>query len=80
MTRTEATPLSRITKLIEPLLIIHGDQDQVVPSEMGRRLFAAAKEPKAGFWPGGAGHDDTFDKGGFAQADRFIENIEAGRK
>lgn len=39
-----------------PVLIIHGDTDQIVPIAHGRRLFAAARAPAA-FWrlPGG-GH------------------------
>jgi fermentation-respiration switch protein FrsA (DUF1100 family) len=72
--------ISRIDRITEPLLILHGDRDQVVPQEMGRALFAAANEPKQGFWPKGAGHGDIFDKGGFAEADRFIQRIEAGLK
>jgi fermentation-respiration switch protein FrsA (DUF1100 family) len=29
-----------------PVFIIHGEADDVVPVEMGRRLFAAANEPR----------------------------------
>jgi fermentation-respiration switch protein FrsA (DUF1100 family) len=29
-----------------PVLITHGDQDEVIPTEQGRRLYASANEPK----------------------------------
>jgi fermentation-respiration switch protein FrsA (DUF1100 family) len=32
-----------------PILIIHGDDDRMVPYAMGRALFDAANEPKS-FW------------------------------
>jgi fermentation-respiration switch protein FrsA (DUF1100 family) len=38
--------LSKIPKIKMPLLIMHSPQDDIVPFEMGRALFAAAPEPK----------------------------------
>ena len=40
-----------------PLLVVHGERDDVVPVEHGRRLFAAAPEPKALRTFPEAGHD-----------------------
>jgi len=52
--------LSRIAKVRAPVLIIHGEQDQIVPPELGRELFAAAPEPKL-FWSvPEAGHNDLY--------------------
>ncbi len=65
--------LARIGDIDEPLLIMHGDADKVIPQSLGRQLFDAANEPKEGFWPRGAGHGDIFDKGGFTTAHEFIE-------
>ena len=39
-----------------PLLVIHGDADGSVPVEHGRRLHAAAGEPKELWVPAGIGH------------------------
>lgn len=36
----------RISKLRCPVLIVHGDHDNVVPLDQGKELFAAAPEPK----------------------------------
>jgi fermentation-respiration switch protein FrsA (DUF1100 family) len=60
-------------KIQAPLFVMHGDADDVVPQTFGRRLFAAAAEPKEGFWPLGIGHKDIFDNGGFRNALDFIE-------
>lgn len=65
--------LSRIGAVTEPLLIMHGEADQVIPQSFGRRLFDAANEPKEGFWPKMAGHNNIFDLGGFITAAEFIE-------
>jgi fermentation-respiration switch protein FrsA (DUF1100 family) len=65
--------LTRIDAVAAPLLIMHGDCDTVIPQALGRRLFAAAAGPKQGFWPHGVGHQDLFDRGGFAAARDFIE-------
>jgi len=64
--------LSRIRMITEPLLVMHGDADTVIPQRFGRELFDAANEPKQGFWPHGLGHNDIFDNGGFDTALEFI--------
>lgn len=65
--------LSRIGQVHEPLLVMHGEADEVIPQAYGRRLFDAANEPKEGFWPKRAGHNSIFDLGGFQTAAEFIE-------
>jgi fermentation-respiration switch protein FrsA (DUF1100 family) len=56
--------LSKIGAIHAPLLILHGDQDEVVPYAHGRRLFAAANEPKRFYPIAGAHHNDTYMAGG----------------
>jgi uncharacterized protein len=65
--------LDRIAAVKEPLLVMHGEADEVIPQTFGRRLFDAANEPKEGFWPKMAGHNSIFDLGGFVTAAEFIE-------
>jgi fermentation-respiration switch protein FrsA (DUF1100 family) len=65
--------LARIAMVNEPLLVMHGDADSVIPQSQAQRLFAAANEPKESFWPTGVGHGDLFDSGGFVTARDFIE-------
>jgi fermentation-respiration switch protein FrsA (DUF1100 family) len=64
--------LARIRAITEPLLIMHGDGDTVIPQHFGLQLFEAANQPKEGFWPHGLGHNDIFDNGGFDAALEFI--------
>jgi fermentation-respiration switch protein FrsA (DUF1100 family) len=39
--------IKHIASINAPLLVVHGDVDQIIPVEHGRRLFEAAREPKA---------------------------------
>ncbi len=50
----------RIAHVRAPLLIMHGDRDEVIPFDLGRALFDAAPEAKS-FWAiPGAGHKTSF--------------------
>jgi fermentation-respiration switch protein FrsA (DUF1100 family) len=50
--------LSRMKEVRAPVLVIHGDRDEVIAYEFGQQLFAAASEPKS-FWTiPGATHND----------------------
>jgi hypothetical protein len=51
--------LSRIAKVGAPLLVMHGELDPVVPIRFGRKLFAAAAEPKQAIWHAEARHTDV---------------------
>lgn len=53
--------LRRIAQLRSPLLVIHGDRDDIVPVGHGRALFSAAPEPKRIEIVRGAGHNDLLD-------------------
>ncbi|WP_280258712.1 alpha/beta hydrolase [Nocardia wallacei] len=50
--------LRRIRSLRTPTLIMHGDNDELLPVQMGRALYAAAAEPKSLKIYPGAGHND----------------------
>jgi fermentation-respiration switch protein FrsA (DUF1100 family) len=49
-----------IPKVRRPLLVAHGDQDEIVPFELGVKLFEAANEPKKFLRVEGAHHNDVF--------------------
>ena len=51
--------LARLSRVSAPVLVAHGDQDEIVPFELGERLFAAAPEPKRFFRIAGADHNDA---------------------
>ena len=55
--------LSKMPNIKSPIMIVHGDQDEIVPYAMAERLYAAAPEPKRLHRIPGAGHNDTYIKG-----------------
>jgi uncharacterized protein len=50
--------ISAIGNVGAPILILHGERDRVVPARFGHALFAAAPEPKEGWFSPEAGHED----------------------
>jgi fermentation-respiration switch protein FrsA (DUF1100 family) len=70
--------LSKIGRNAAPLLILHGDRDEVVPYEEGKRLFEAAPEPKTFYTITGAGHNNALEIGGDAylsEIRKFIDGL-----
>ncbi len=58
LVRDRFDSLAKIGRVRAPLLLLHGERDEVTPARFGRALFAAANEPKeARFYPEG-GHVD----------------------
>jgi len=55
--------LSRIDAVTAPLLVVHGERDNIIPVDLGRELFAAANEPKEGHFLARAGHNNMIDYG-----------------
>jgi fermentation-respiration switch protein FrsA (DUF1100 family) len=69
---------SKVAKVEAPLLIIHGDQDEVVPYSQGRQVFDAAAPPKTFYTIPGAGHNDLYYVGGedyYNTLSQFIEGL-----
>ncbi len=71
--------LGKIDNLKVPVLIVHGDEDEIIPVEMGRRLYAAAHEPKELYIIPGAHHNDTYLVGGKEYFEK-LRNFIFGRK
>lgn len=60
LVRTRFSILEKLSAIRVPILIIHGDADEVVPIEHARRLYQAAGHPKRLVVIEGAGHNDIF--------------------
>jgi hypothetical protein len=67
--------MDRLPQLLLPKLIIHGDRDDIIPIELGRQVFDAAKPPKEWYAIAGASHNDTYVVGGRAYFHRLGEFI-----
>src|SRR5688572_15277922 len=57
LTRNRFESAGKLAGVTCPVLITHGDPDDTIPTEHGRRLFAAANEPKKLLIFPGAGHN-----------------------
>ena len=49
----------KVDKIGSPLLVVHGTNDQLIMPELGRKLFDAAREPKAFVLVDGGSHFNT---------------------
>lgn len=70
--------IDRIAEIRSPLLVMHGEEDGVIPIGLAERLFAAAVEPKRFLRLPGVDHVGVLETGGFAAVDRFLGEIERG--
>ena len=74
--RTRLDALSKIKDYRGPLLQCHGDQDTIVPYELGRRLFEAANEPKQFITFAGGDHNDLRDVSYYEKLGEFVAGLE----
>ncbi len=73
--RTRYDTVEKIKKIEIPLLVLHGDRDEIVPLAQGKKVFEAARGPKEFYTISGASHNDTYIVGGdayFATLKDFI--------
>ncbi len=66
---------TRIKAYSGPLFQSHGDQDTIVPFELGERLFRAANEPKTFFAVQNAGHNNWLTNDYLAALSKFISKL-----
>ncbi|MCO5143045.1 MAG: alpha/beta hydrolase [Oligoflexia bacterium] len=60
-----------------PLLVIHGDRDQIIDYDLGEQVYKTAEEPKE-FWSiRGGGHTDIFSIQSDEYKSRFIKKLES---
>ena len=55
-----------------PLLVLHGDQDTVIPFPFGQAVYEAAPQPKTFYRIPGADHNDTYLAGGEPYFEQFV--------
>tara|TARA_A100001037_G_scaffold285665_1_gene293232 strand:- start:7903 stop:8718 length:816 start_codon:yes stop_codon:yes gene_type:complete len=65
--------ISKISRIHSPLFIVHGERDRIVPIRLGRRLFAAANDPKEAAYLPKAGHNDLPVHGSIQLVIEFLE-------
>lgn len=75
LTKNKLDTVSKLPRVGCPVLVVHGDRDQLIPVEQGRKLFDAAPEPKRLKIIKGAGHNDLSIVGGDKYIDALAEFI-----
>lgn len=68
--------INHIKFIAAPLLVIHGETDQVVPFSLGERLFADALEPKSFMAVPGVGHNEVDIPAVRARVEEFIDELQ----
>ena len=69
---------ARVAALDVPVSVSHGDKDLIIPTAMGREVFAAARRPGELLIVPGAGHNDVPEVGGRAYWTWLVRALHAG--
>lgn len=67
----------RLPQLSLPKLFIHGEQDDIIPLDLGKQVFEAARPPKSFYLVQGADHNNVPFVGGRAYYAKLAEFITA---
>jgi len=73
--RERLNSLDKIRFITAPILFFHGDRDTIVPINLGRELYDAARAAKEFVVISGADHNDTYLVGGDSYFDKFMSFI-----
>ncbi|KTC73903.1 2-hydroxy-6-oxononadienedioate/2-hydroxy-6-oxononatrienedioate hydrolase [Legionella birminghamensis] len=65
--------LSRIRQIKSPLLVLHGDQDRIVPYLQGVELYESANQPKEFVRVLNRGHNNLWQQAFYQRVIQFIE-------
>lgn len=77
LTKNKLDSVGKIARVRCPVLVVHGERDNIVPAAQGRKLFEAAPEPKGWKLVKGAGHNDLSIVGGQNYIDSLADFINA---
>lgn len=75
LVRDRYSNIDKIAGVKAPLLIVAGKLDMIVPVTMGRKLFAAANEPKAMVEVPAAGHNNLYMHGAEYRVLHFLSGL-----
>lgn len=73
LTKNKLDSVGKLARVSCPVLVVHGDRDEIIPVAQGRRLYDAAREPKRLKIVEGAGHNDLSIVGGGKYIDSLAD-------
>ena len=79
MLRERFDSIDKISRVDEPLLIFHGDADELIRAEQSQELFEAAKEPKERILMPGIGHDNVDFDVMIPKTEEWLKRLAASR-
>ena len=75
LTKNKLDTVSKLPSVRCPVLVVHGDRDEVIPASQGQSLFESAREPKRLIIIERAGHNDLSNVGGEKYIDSLAEFV-----
>ena len=66
---------NKIKNVKSPILIMHGEKDQIVPFEMGQKMFEIANEPKYSYFTKYDNHMMEYDENLIKTLNSFLINL-----
>ena len=66
---------NKIKNIKSPILIMHGEKDQIVPFEMGKKMFEIANEPKYSYFTKYDNHMMEYDENLVKALNSFLINL-----
>ncbi len=65
----------KIKNIKSPILVMHGEEDKIVPFHMGKKIFELANEPKYSYFPKYDDHMMEFNQELINTIDKFISSL-----
>ena len=65
----------KIKNIFSPILIMHGEKDQIVPFKMGKKIFEIANEPKYSYFTKYDDHMMEYDRNLIKSLNSFLDSL-----
>ena len=67
--------ISIIKNIKSPLLVIHGEKDNVININFGKKVFKSAPEPKKAIFVKNAGHNNLYEFNIYEKIEQFLKEL-----
>jgi fermentation-respiration switch protein FrsA (DUF1100 family) len=74
--RDQFRSIEAVAEVQSPLLILHGEEDGLIPIRLGEKLYEAAPGPKRFIRLPGVGHLDVLERGAMEPVRSFLRDLE----